>query len=245
MLVTLRIFFAIAIILNSNLFADGWDPSLSLDKDVTLVSLGSHCEIAMHLNENHLRKAAFPFDWLLTCNHDLFHKLLDDDFAFFLDEKYLIQHPNHPYVIENCRYEIEFRHDGPFLDLQCDPIRYRVQLQEMDLKYERRINRFRELRSYQGKVFFIRAAYDLQNDPNLYWGIEDIEQITTEQALEIKKTLDRYFPNLNFTLVILNYLQSNAPPIQPIDNVLEFKINKYKKHEDYTRLFNFLIYERL
>lgn len=231
MLVTLRILFAVGILFNSRLIADGWDPNLALDQKVTFVSLGSHCEIAMHLNENHLRKAAFPFDWLLTCNHDSFLSLLDNDFAHFLDSNYLIQHPAHQNVLENSYYEIEFRHDWPFLD--------------MDLKYDRRTNRFRELRNYQGKVFFIRAAYDLQNDPNLYWGIEDIEQITTEQALEIKKTLDRYFPNLNFTLVILNYLQSNAPPINPIDNVLEFKINKYKKHEDYTRLFNFLIYERL
>jgi hypothetical protein len=231
-------------IFNSNLIANGWDPGLDLDKNITFVSLGSHCEIAVHLNGNHLRKAAFPFDWLLTCNHDCFLSLLENDFSCFLDEKHLVQHPIHPYVIENCQYEIEFRHDWPFPDLWCNATRYSQQLQEMYSKYDRRINRFRQLRNYRGKVFFIRVAYDLQNDPNLYWGIDDIEQITAEKAQKLKETLDRYFPCLNFTLVIVNYLENNVPPISGIANVLEFKISKHHKHNDYTRAFYILLNEQ-
>lgn len=220
-----------------NLNADGWDPDLNLERNITLVSLGSHCEIAVHLNANNLRKAAFPFDWLLTCNHDRFLSLLENDFAFFLDEQYLIHHPSHQYVLENCYYEIEFRHDWPFSDLECNEARYRQQLQEMHAKYHRRIHRFRQLRDYPGKVFFIRAAYDLQNDPNLYWGTKDIERITAEEAQQLKDTLDGYFPELNFTLVIINYLENNVPDIKEIDNVLEFKISKFNKHRDYTNAF--------
>ena len=103
-----KLLFAVGVISNSTLIADGWDPGQSLDQNITFVSLGSNCEAAVHLNENHLRKAAFPFDWLLTCNHDRFLLLLENDFAHFLDEQYLLQHPKHPYVIENCHYEIEF-----------------------------------------------------------------------------------------------------------------------------------------
>lgn len=221
--------------------ADGWDPDHNLDQNITFVSLGSHCEIAVHLNANHLRKAAFPFDWLLTCNHDPFLLLLEDDFSCFLDEKQLIQHPIHPYVLENCHYELEFRHDWPFPDLEWDKSRYSQQLEEMHLKYKRRINRFRGLRDYPGKVFFIRVAYDLQNDPNLYWGIDDIEQISGEKAKNLKETLTHYFPNLNFTLVIINYLENNVPPITGIDHVLEFKISKQHKHSGYTQLFHTLL----
>lgn len=235
-----RFLFAIVIISKSNLIADGWDPDLSLDQNITFVSLGSHCEIAVHLNANHLRKAAFPFDWLLTCNHELFLLLLENDFAFFLDEQFLIQHPTHQHRIENCHYEIEFRHDWPFPDLWCNATRYSQQLQEMHSKYGRRINRFRQLREYQGKVFFIRVAYDLQNDPQLYWGVENIEQITAEEAQKLKGVLDHYFPDLNFILVIVNYLENDVSPIKGIDNVLEFKISKSNKHSDYTRLFKLM-----
>ena len=232
-----RFLFGIGIISNSNLNADGWDPNLSLEQDITFVSLGSHCEIAMHLNSNNLRKAAFPFDWLLTCNYNHFLLLLENDFALFLDEQYLARHPSHQYVIENSYYEIEFRHDWPFSDLECNETRYSQQLQEMNTKYNRRINRFRQLRDYPGKVFFIRVAYDLQNDPNLYWRTTDIEQITAEEAQKLKDALDRYFPELNFALVIVNYLEDNTRGINGIDNVLEFKISKFNKHRDYTNAF--------
>lgn len=109
-------FIALSVLFNGHLIADGWDPNLNLDQNVTFVSLGSHCEIAVHLNANHFRKAAFPLDWLLTCNHDRFLSLLENDFSSFLDEEQLIQLPVHPYVIENRLYEIEFRHDWPFPD---------------------------------------------------------------------------------------------------------------------------------
>jgi hypothetical protein len=229
--------FGIGIISNCNLSADGWDPDLSLEQNVTLVSLGSHCEIAIHLNANNLRKAAFPFDWLLTCDYERFLLLLENDFAFFLDKQYLIHHPSHHHVLENCHYEIEFRHDWPFPDLECNETRYSQQLQEMSAKYNRRINRFRQLRDYPGKVFFIRTAYDLQNDPNLYWGTNNMEQITADEAQKLKNVLDCYFPELNFALVIINYLEENTPDIIGIDDIIEFKISKFHKHRDYTNAF--------
>jgi Putative papain-like cysteine peptidase (DUF1796) len=237
----LNFLFAAGILANCHIVAEGWDPDRSLDPNITFVSLGSHCEIAVHLNANHLRKAAFPFDWLLTCNHDHFLLLLENDFSFFLDEQNLVQHPTSPYVLENTHYEIEFRHDWPFPDLWTDSARFSQQLQEMKTKYDRRINRFRQLRNYQGKVFFIRVAYDLQNDPNLYWGVKDIEQITPKKAQALKDSLDCYFPNLNFTLVIVNYLEAHASPINGVDKVLELKISKHQKQRDYMNSFKSLI----
>ena len=232
---------AATVISHSLLLADDWDPGLNLDQGVTLVSLGSSCEIAIQMQDHHLRKAAFPFDWLLTCNHDPSISLLENDFAFFLDDQYLIQHPVSPYVIENCYYKVEFRHDWPSPELRDSATCYSQQLQEMRVKYARRINRFRDLAHYPGKVFFIRTAYDPQNDPNLYWGMEGIEQITAQEAQELKDVLERYFPSLDFTLIIVNYIENNVKSINCIDKVVEFKISKHNKHSYYTNIFNALL----
>lgn len=66
------------------------DKSLSSIESPLFVSLGSHCEPAVQLRENQLRKVAFPFDWMETINHEGFLKILDEDFSFFLDKRYFI-----------------------------------------------------------------------------------------------------------------------------------------------------------
>ena len=75
--------------------------------------LGGNCEVAAKLNDNGLRKASYPFDWLLTLNHDKFLELLDNNFQFFLSEAYIFQYLTPPFTLENSYYEIEFRHEGP------------------------------------------------------------------------------------------------------------------------------------
>lgn len=234
---------AIAVLSIGHLKGEGWDPDQSLDRRVTFVSLGSHCEGTVFLNAHHLRNAAFPFDWLLTCQHDRFLSILETDFAHFLDGQFFIQHPKYPYVLENIFYQAEFRHEWFFVDSEWSEERSKVQWEEMGTKYHRRINRFRELRNYPGKVVFLRIAYDVQNDPNLFWGVEGIERITQEQAQELKNALDCYFPGLNFRLVIVNYLENEAPLINGIENVFEFKISKADKHSGYANLFNILQFQ--
>lgn len=220
--------------------ADGWDPNLSLDEDFLFVSLGSHCEIAAHLNENCLRKAAFPFDWLVSSNNACLTRIINDDFLFFLDERYLFQHPTGPYIIENSCYEIEFRHDWPS-NLEGNLNKYVEQLQEMKPKYDRRINRFRQLRNYPGKVFFIRVAYNFSHNGDSYWGKEESQgAINSEEAQSLKQALDQFFPCLDFALVIVNYVEANTPPIEVPEGVFEFKIRKSHKHGDYTALFHLL-----
>ncbi len=204
------------------------------------VSLGSHCEPAVHIKENDLRRAAFPFDWLLTLDHDHFCKILDEDFAELLNENYFIQHPIHPLVLENTYYEVEFRHDWPSIEINDPQQQYQQQMEEVQTKYRRRIERFRQLDYYQDHVFFLRAAYDFNNDPQVYWGQRSQAQIGKEQAIEIKKHLDQFFPHLDFTLVILNYSDENVPKISGIDRVIEFKIRKDQKQEDYKRVFQIL-----
>lgn len=206
-------------------------------EEALFVSLGSHCEVGLRLREHQLRKTAFPFDWLLTVNHERFIALLEDDFKFFMDERYLIQPLTHPTRVENSYYEVEFCHDWPFLDFWSSPERCRTQLEQIKLKYERRIARFRELRQYSGRVFFIRAAYPKQVDPNLYFSDQNQSRITAAQAMGLKIALDRFFPALDFTLVIINPSDHADGFIDEIDGILEFKLHE---SQDYAKIFKTL-----
>lgn len=200
------------------------------------VSLG-YCEVAVKPREHELRTEAFPFDWLLTLNHERFAELLDNDFAFFLDEQYMFQNPENPSYLENKYYEIEFRHDPP-----STPVSYLTDhLQEITPKYEKRISQFRQLGNYPGKVFFIRSAYDLQNGGSYYWFQENQKVISEEQAVILKKSLDRFFPSLDFTLVIINYKEENTPSIRNINGIIEFQIRRTNKQKRFPRFIKNII----
>lgn len=200
------------------------------------ISLGSHCEVAAELVTNNLREEAYPFDWLVTLNNDLFTQLILEDFEHFLDDQFLFQNPEFPTIIENSYYQIEMRHDWPFPELWTDCTRYALQLCEMNIKYHRRIERFRSLRDYPGKVFFIRSAYDPLLSPTFFLKQEEPNLISQFDAQKLKNALDQYFPKLNFTLIIINYKEDLVPVIEGINGVVEFKISKKTNHKDYQEL---------
>ncbi|MDP1608681.1 MAG: DUF1796 family putative cysteine peptidase [Chlamydiales bacterium] len=203
------------------------------------VSLGGYCEVAAQLRKHNLREEAYPFDWILSSSHEKFLEILNEDFQFFLDENYIFQNSEHPFILENRRYECEFRHDWPVKfesGLSCH-------LQEIASKYERRIARFRKLRDYSGKVFFIRAAYDSKQGGIHYWWNDSQERITAGQAKTLKMALDQFFPLLDFTLIIINYEDEKLEKIDVIDGVIEFKIRREFKALEFTELFHRL-YER-
>jgi hypothetical protein len=225
----------VCVFLISTLFGNVQNP------DVLFVSLGSHCEVAGRLKGNQLREASFPFDWLLSVNHELFVQLLHERFQYFLEEQYFFQRPKEPHIVGNAYYKIEFWHDWPFPTLSTDEERYAVQLREIKEKYQRRIERFLRLNEYPGRVYFIRAAYDLSLGTALFWGKEGAEQIERRQAEELKAALDGLFPSLDFKLVILNYGDQEIEPIEGLDGILECRIKKSQKDIDYQRLFSMLI----
>lgn len=204
------------------------------------VSLGGYCEVATQLKHHGLRSEAFPFDWMFTLNHEKFLALLDNDFQFFLDENYLFSDPADPSILENGYYECEFRHDLP----ANPPGGLSCHIQELRQKYERRIARFRNLKEYQGHVFFIRSANDYQQGGAYYWWKEDQEQITKTQAQSLKLALDRFFPKLDFTLVIVNYKEAKVEKISGIEGVIEFKIRKNQRTLDYISLFAHRLFKK-
>lgn len=199
------------------------------------ISLGSHCEPSQQLILNNLRSAAFPFDWLLTLNFPGFISLLQDDFRFLMDKRYLTQDASG--VILNTRYQIDFRHElHDWTDYD-----FFKHHQEINEKYQRRINRFKQCNYNKGRAYFIRAAFDVNLNPHLPTITADCTKVTRKQAEILKDILSKKFPKLDFYLVIVNYAEENAKDIKDLEKVLEFKIRKSHRKEDYTNMFKQLL----
>lgn len=169
--------------------AAGERKAFSMDSKETLfISLGPDCYISGYLDQIGYRRASFPFDWLLMLDHSGMVKLLNDDFKYFLDPSCYAIHTNR-YLVHTY-YHLEFRHEH-----------------DNDLigKYARRIDRFRKLDLYPGKIFFIRKSYAGAESPSFYWPSKDLLHISFEDALELKQGLKKRFPNLDHSLVIINF----------------------------------------
>lgn len=204
------------------------------------VSLGSHCEVGTMLRINGLRKAAYPFDIVASANNDLVALMLEEDFSNFLQEKNLVRHRVNRAILVDQYYDIEFRHDWIDHDFWNNFDSYKNELLEVQAKYQRRINRFRQLDLYEGHIFFIRAPFDCVLDPSIYWFTKEQKQINYDQALTLRDALRTRFPNCNFTLVIINYAEENTKDISALEQVVGFKIRKSNREEDYQKMFKIL-----
>jgi len=196
-------FFILFLFIFANLaYSDPDTPEVEqaqLDEGYLFVSLGSNCGVAGILRASDLRNAAFPFDWMVTYDGEKFIELLDNDFAFFLDPKYLHVEPSDPGYLIQTYYHMEFLHEGDFRGQA-----YISSLEKLQSKCERRIERFRQLKNYSGKVTFIRSSYiDSLIDPHIYVSNENIE-LTDDYSIRLYESLKIFFPKLNFTLIILN-----------------------------------------
>jgi len=169
-----------------------------LNQETLFVSLGSNCmpaNLARHLG---LRKAAFPFDWNVSLDGEKLIEILNDDFEYFLKEECLIRFNS--VKLLNTHYHMEFVHDGDW----NEEVRFH-HMPILQSKYKRRIERFRNLKKYRGKIFFVRAAniHSITDESRVY-KIKENVQISEEYSFKLLETLKRYFSDLNFSLIIIN-----------------------------------------
>src|SRR5271155_2880823 len=73
-----------------------------------VVSLGCDCSTAGILRNCGIRKAAYPFDWLRSIDLSGLIKVLDDDFAFFFEDRFA--QPGHGGILYNIYHHLEFSH---------------------------------------------------------------------------------------------------------------------------------------
>jgi hypothetical protein len=188
--------------------------------------------VAWFLGNNDLRFAAYPFDWLLTLDHPSFILLLQEEFSNFMNENYLVRFPKGNII--NTYYKVDFRHDWPDSDFEQNTPLIRE-------KYQRRIKRFFELGHYLGRVYFFRGAFDISSDSTLPFITSHCYTVTPSEAEAIRDILHQKFPNLDFRLIILNYLEEITPDIQGLDRIIEFKIRKTNKSESYKQMLEILL----
>lgn len=180
------------------------------------VSLGSSCDVAIYLKEGGLRKMGFPLDWVLSIDGERFLELIANDFEGFIDDANMT---HHGHVLVNSYYHVEFRHD------------YAGHLKD---KYTRRIQRFRDLKNYSGKVFFIRIPYREATNPTLYYPNEDGFRITKEWGYKLNEILKKRFPHLDFMLVLVNEEEGNREEFMSVEeNIIRFNYGDFRPKGKY------------
>lgn len=118
-----------------------------MNKFENIISLGFFCSCASELERVGLRKASYPFDWLISPLPSVM-SLMNNQFEGFLDYDLLEQNISKPAWYQNKKYNIQFYHDfNKYHSLSS-------QIKKIQKKYERRIVRFYE--SIQLPTLFLR-----------------------------------------------------------------------------------------
>ncbi len=188
-------------------------PIQAADQTALFVSLGSTCVPANFTRFCEVRTASFPFDWILSLDEEKFIEILEDDFSHFFNSEDLTATAGN--VLLNTYYHLEFLHEEGHWNSQ-----FLSTMETFKNRYERRITRFKNLKDFPGKVIFIRAT---DHDPAANRFFKGKETISEEQSLRLYNTLKRYFPNLDFTLMVLNFKEDETRYViqkQPVDNLL-------------------------
>lgn len=107
-----------------------------ISKTDNIISLGHFCSPALELRDLGIRKASYPFDWLVTPDTEVVIKLIENGFEGFLLKENMYQIIEYPMRYRDIKCNIDFYHD--FSILQA----FEKQYEEVFKKYERRIKRF-------------------------------------------------------------------------------------------------------
>jgi Putative papain-like cysteine peptidase (DUF1796). len=131
-----------------------------------VISLGFFCSVASELERIGLRDSSYPFDWLIT-GMDGILQLMDNEFSDFLCPDLLQQYTTNPSHFVNRKYNIHFLHD--FDDYK----KYEDQLDHVQQKYQRRIQRFYE--SISEPTLFVRYIMNQEECNYLELRLADVQ----------------------------------------------------------------------
>lgn len=197
---------------------------------VALISLGYDCTIAGTLRSLHLRKAAYPFDWMYSDFNALYNAIADD-FQHFLDPSTLRVGDDNRTIIDY--YGLSFVHDFPTIhdnvamnDSELHPwakIRddWQQFIEPMREKYLRRIDRLINDLMGTEPIFLIR--YEMKKN----------------ESIRLRELLIHRYPHLNFTLVAIN-TSHEAKLDWGLDKIKNFHVRGHpsKFLSDWKEIFN-------
>jgi len=167
-----------------------------VNQEPLFVSLGSYCTTAHWHRHLGLRKAAFPFDWIVSFDGERLIEIIESDFLHFLNPAFLTVAQSGDLL--HTYYHLEFLNEGDWSLADRS-------MENFLLKCQRRIDRFRLLENYRGKVFFVRTAIPPSvPTEGRVWQFNDNVNISSQFAKRLYAALKRRFPALNFDLVIVN-----------------------------------------
>jgi hypothetical protein len=155
------------------------------------ISLGSNCTAAFHLRNSNLRTFAYPFDWILSRDiHGLFKAIKSDFERFFLKENLM---DSGMAQIRDVPFNMFYLHDFPYHVIEKNGIKYsEIDANWLDHyprikeKYDRRIERFKQLKNSTETIYFFRYFYT-----------------TKAEAIVLKSLLDAYLFPIKSTLVVV------------------------------------------
>lgn len=154
------------------------------------ISLGYFCSIASELEKFGLRTESSPFDWVISDFEGVI-MAIQEHFAYFVNYEYLSQNMQNRAVYMNTRYKVEFFHDF------AEYTSLKKQLQKVQVKYGRRIDRF--YKSITQPTLFIRYI----SDEETVNGVSK-ELLYIEKNYEQILALLRSFNTFNDILFIAN-----------------------------------------
>jgi|GEM_PF-1298052 len=168
----------------------------SLNRPFIIISLGINCQVAWYSRELGLRDYAYPFDWCIS-SHTGVYRLIKNDFKEFFKRENLIKDTYH--TVKDTLYDIRFAHDFPAEHANAAASddttihhggtileNYMDVYDELNQKYQRRIERFYWAINSGKKIFFVR-----------------IFDITKQDAIELHDLIKQKFPALDYELVVL------------------------------------------
>jgi hypothetical protein len=199
---------------------------------LTVISFGARCAPASNLRIYGVRMAAYPFDWMVS-NFDSLYQALQDDFAHFLEAKYLVFYPEKNAVLDY--YKFEFLHDFPSYQNQvliADVDNHHVLggkirddwkdfILVVQEKYFRRIERLRAVFEGNDKVYIIRHL-----------------GMNKDQSEKLRDLLIKKYPNLDFTLIVGSN-NENMKIDWGLSHVKNYYINPSKlDYHEWAKIFN-------
>lgn len=222
----IRVIYAICVYLGCFLIINALENKIEKPESLC-ISLGFNCEPALSLNRDKLRTQAFPFDWNITSLHGLCD-IIGNDFLDFLNPFYFDRRAG----IFNTKYNMAFAHDFPVVDVgdgtHTEVANYLDFLEEIQIKYQRRIERFYDACSLADKIYFFRLKTS-------HWKFDTCPQDKIS-VIKLRNVLMKKFPTDNWTLVVIADSAEYAYDWE-IPRVKNFYISASKLNHEWTEIF--------